>query len=195
VPEALSDTLSAFDFYAAKALAASPDVAAAAASVEQARHAASLARTAFIPDVGVGLTYTMLNGVSFLPQHAVGLSIQGSWTVWDWGKRGSLSRERAAQENAAAIGLALARDRVSVEVERAYRAAARAERGAEVARAALDARCAALRIAQDRAGRGLTAAAALAAAEADLAASEAQALAAQLQVRIARAALRRAIGE
>jgi len=195
VPEALSDTLSALDFYVAKALATSPDVAAAAASLEQARHAASLARAAFIPDVGVGLTYTMLNGVSFLPQHAVGLSIQGSWTVWDWGKRGSLSRERTALENAAAIGLALARDRVSVEVDRAYRAAARAERGAEVTRAALDARCAALRIAQDRAGRGLTAAAVLAAAEADLAASEAQALAAQLQVRMARAALRRAIGE
>ena len=124
----------------------------------------------------------------------MGLSIQGSWNVWDWGKRGSLSRERGAQADAAEIGLALARDRVSVDVERAYRAAVRAERGAEVARAALEARRAALAIARDRNARGLTPAVALAAAEAETAQSEAQALAADLQVRIARAELARAVG-
>ena len=85
-------------------------------------------------DVGVGLTYTTLNGVSFLPQHAIGLSIQGSWTVLDWGKRGSLSSERTAQERAAAIGLELARDQVSLDIERAYRSAIRAERGADCLR-------------------------------------------------------------
>ena len=108
--------------------------------------------------------------------------------------RGSQSRERVAQEDAAEIGLALARDRVSVEVERAYRAAARAEHGAEVARAALEARRAALAIAQDRNARGLTPAAALASAEAEVVESEAQALAASLRVIIARAELARAIG-
>jgi outer membrane protein TolC len=154
----------------------------------------ALARADFIPDVGVGLTYTMLSGVSFLPRRAVALTIQGSATLWDWGRRGSLSRERIAQQDAAAIGLALARDRVSVEVERAYRAAVRAERGAEVARAALDARRAAVTVARDRAARGLTAAAALASAEAEVATSETQALAAELQIRIARAELTRAVG-
>jgi outer membrane protein TolC len=68
------------------------------------------------------------------------------------------------------------------------------ERGAEVTRAALDAHRAALTIARDRAARGLTGAAALAAAEAEVAESEAQALAAGLQIRIARAELTRAIG-
>ena len=175
-------------------MAASPDVAAANAALAQTQRAAALAHADYIPDVGVGLTYTMLNGVSFLPQHAVGLSIQGSWTVLDWGKRGALSSERIAQQKAAAIGLEQARDQVSVEVERAYRTAIRAERGAEVTRAALDARRAALEIIRDRAGRGLTSGALLAAAEADVAESEAHALAAQLQVRVARAELKRAIG-
>ncbi|MGE5099540.1 MAG: TolC family protein, partial [Deltaproteobacteria bacterium] len=112
----------------------------------------------------------------------------------DWGKRGSLSSERNAQQDAATIGLELARDRVSVDVERAYRSAVRAERGAEVAHAALTAHRATLTIARDRAARGLTGAAALAAAEAEVAESEAQALAADLQIRIARAELTRAIG-
>jgi outer membrane protein TolC len=195
VPESKSESLLSLDVYVTKGLATSPDVAAASAALEQAKHAVTLAHTDYIPDVGVGVTYTMLNGVSFLPQHAVGLSIQGSWTVLDWGKRGSLARERSAQQEAAATELALARDRVSVDVERAYRASVRAERGAEVAHAALDAHRAELKIVQDRAARGLTAAAALAAPEADVAESEARALAAGLQTRLARAELRRAVGE
>jgi outer membrane protein TolC len=194
VPDASSETLAALESYTAKGLAASPEVAAANAALEQAHRATALARADYIPDLGVGVTMTTLNGVSFLPQHAVGLSVQGSWTIFDWGKRGATTRERAAQENAAAIGIELARDRVSVEVERAYRDVQRAERGAEVARAALEARRAASRITQDRVARGLMADAALASADADVAESEARALAATLQVRLTRAELRRATG-
>ena len=194
VPDLPTEKLSTLDGYVAKAQSASPDVAAALASVEQAKRGVALARADYIPDIGIGVTYSMLDGVSFLPRRAVGLSIQGSWTLWDGGKRGSSSRERAAQLEAAEIGLALARDRVSVEVERAYRAAVRAERGAEFARAAVEARRAALAIVRDRNARGLTAATTLSSAEADLAESEATALAATLQVRLARAELQRAIG-
>jgi outer membrane protein TolC len=194
VPESSREPLASLDVYVAKAMSSSPDVASARAAVEQARHALDLARADFIPDVGIGVTYTMLDGVSFLPRRAVGLSIQGSWTVLDWGKRGSLSRERAAQQDAATVGLALARDRVSVDVERAYRSVVRAGHAAEVAHAALDARNAALKIARDRCARGLITAATLATAEAELADSEARVLAAELQIRVARAALTRAIG-
>jgi outer membrane protein TolC len=195
VPETKTEALSTLDEYVAKAFAASPEVAAASAAVEQAHHASALARADYVPDIGVGLTYTMLDGVSFLPRRAVGVSIQGSWTVLDWGKRSSVSRERAAQESAASTGLALARDRVSVEVERAYRFVARAERGARVARAAADARRAALGIVRDRCERGLTTASALETAEAEVAESEARVLAAELQTRVARAELSRAIGQ
>ena len=193
-PERDDAQLSSYESYAAQAEANSPDIAAARSTFEQARRAVSLARSQYIPDIGVGLTYTMLNGVSFLPRRAVGLTIQGSWTIWDGGKRGSLARERLAQQEAAAIGLAFARDRVTVEVERAYRAAERAQRGAEVARAAFDARRAAFAVARNRDARGLASAAVLAEAEAQLAASEAQVLAAELQIRIARAELARSVG-
>jgi len=194
VPESRSDSLLALDGYVAKALVASPDVAAAGAAVEQARRASAIARSDYIPDVGVGVTYTTLDGVSFLPRRAVGLSIQGSWTVLDWGKRSAVSHERAAQESAAAIGVSLARDRVSVEVERAYRSVLRAQRGMEVARAAVDARRATLSVMRDRCERGLASATSLSGAEAELAESEARVLAAELQIRVARAGLTRAIG-
>jgi outer membrane protein TolC len=194
VPESSTESLLPLDAYVARAESVSPEVTAANATLEQAKRALAMAHAAYIPDVGVGLTYTTLDGVSFLPRHAVGLTMQGSWTVWDWGKRGSQADERVADRQAAAIGLALARDRVSVDVERAYRAAMRAERGAEVARAAVDARRAAFAMIRDRGVRGLSAEAVLAAAEAELAASEARALAADLQVRISRAELARASG-
>ena len=194
VPDHDGTALSPYESYVARAESMSPDIAAARATVEQAKRAVSLARAEYIPDIGIGVTYTMLDGVSFLPRRAVGLSIQGSLSLWDGGRRSALARERLAQQEAAEAALALARDRVAVEVDRAYRAAERAERGAEVARAALDARRAAVTVALNRDGRGLGSVAVLADAEAQLAASEAQMLAAELQIRIARAELRRAAG-
>jgi outer membrane protein TolC len=194
VPERDSAPLSPYAYYIAQAESTNPDVASARATLEQAKRGVSLARAEYIPDLGVGVTYTMLDGVSFLPRRAVGLSIQGSLSLWDGGRRASLSRERMAQQEAARVALALANDRIAVEVERAYRAAERAERGAEVAHAALDARRAAVAVARSRDSRGLASAAALADTEAQLAASEAQMLAAELQIRIARAELRRVAG-
>ena len=194
VPERDSASLLGYSEYVAQAESTSPDVASARATLEQAKRGVALARADYIPDIGVGVTYTMLDGVSFLPRRAVGLSIQGSWTLFDGGRRGSLARERLAQQQAADVALALARDRVAVEIDRAYRAAERAERGAQVARAALDARRAAVTVARNLDNRGLASVAALADAEAQLAASEAQMLAAELQIHIARAELRRAAG-
>jgi len=79
-------------------------------------------------------------------------------------------------------------------VEHAYRFVVRAERAAEVARAAVDARRAALSVIRDRCDRGLVSAASLSTAEAELAQSEARVLAAELQIRVARAELTRAVG-
>ena len=194
VPERDSASLLPYDSYVAQANASNTDVASARAMLAQAQRGVALARAEFIPDLGVGVTYTMLNGVSFLPRRAVGLSIQGSWTLFDGGRRSALARERVAQQEAAQVALALARDRVAVEVDRAYRGAERAERGALVAREALEARRAVLTVARNRDAQGLGSASALADAEAQLAASEAQVLAAELQVRVARAELRRATG-
>jgi outer membrane protein TolC len=103
-------------------------------------------------------------------------------------------RERGAQEEAATIALTQARDRVAVDIERAYRAVERAQRGTAVARAASEAQRASLAIIRDQRERGLSTTAELAAAEANVAASDARVVAAELQVRVARAGLARATG-
>jgi multidrug efflux pump subunit AcrB/outer membrane protein TolC len=105
VPESPAEELSALGVYVARAESDSPEIAEARATLEQAKRAVALARADYIPDIGVGLTYTRLDGVSVLPRRAVGLNIQGSWTLWDWGRRGSQTRERIANEDAAEIAL------------------------------------------------------------------------------------------
>ncbi|HEY2026307.1 MAG TPA: efflux RND transporter permease subunit [Gemmatimonadaceae bacterium] len=193
-PEADTAALRPLADYRAIAAANRPEIAAAVAQSEQAQRAQALAHADYIPDIGVGVTYTYQNGVAFLPQSSASLSIQGSWTVWDFGKRASVGRERAAQAEAASLALAHARDRAMVDVEKAYRRAERATSAAASARAAYDARRDVLRIAVDQQGRGIVPVANRAEAEAALAAAESQVVEVELGARLARSELARAAG-
>jgi outer membrane protein TolC len=134
-PPALgSSTLLPLDEYVALALARRPEVASAAAQQSQARRATALAVADYIPDIGLGVTYTYQHGVAFLPEYSAALTVQGSWTLWDFGKRAAATRERRADAAAATLALEHARDRAVVEVEKAYRKAERALRAATLTR-------------------------------------------------------------
>jgi outer membrane protein TolC len=180
--------------YLQVAVASSPEVAAATADAEQARRARALARADYIPDIGVGVSYAYQQGVPFLPRNTGALTIQGSWTVWDFGKRGDVERERAAASQVASLALEHARNRVAIDVEKAYRKAERATTALVAARAGFDARRDALQIARDEAGRGIVPVAYRADAEATLAAAESQLIQAELGARLARAELAYAAG-
>jgi multidrug efflux pump subunit AcrB/outer membrane protein TolC len=192
-PAASGEPLRTVADYVADARESSADVQSAQAALDEARHGVALARSDFIPDLGVGVTYTYQSGVAFLPTHAASFAIQGSWTVLDFGKRTSVVRERKAGVEAATIALEHARNAATIAVETAYRHAARAEKAAVAARAAFEARSAALRIARDQEHQGLTLASLRSGSEAELAASEATVIAAELESRIARAELERAV--
>ncbi|HWJ20729.1 MAG TPA: TolC family protein, partial [Gemmatimonadaceae bacterium] len=160
----------------------------------QAERATALARADYVPDVGVGVTYTYQKGVALLPEHSAALSVQGSWTIWDFGQRGAATREREAGARAAALALEHARDRAAVEVEKAYRKAERAASAAAAARAALGARAGAARVARDQQARGVVAVANRFDADASLAAARSQVAEAELGARLARAELAHAAG-
>jgi outer membrane protein TolC len=180
--------------YVALAIANSPEVAAATAQQHQASRAVALANSDYIPDVGVGVTYTYQRGVPFLPDNSAALVIQGSWTVLDFGKRASVRRERQADEQAASIALEHARSRAAVEVEKAFRKAERAEQAALAARAAFEARDGAARVAVDQQGRGIVAVAFRADADAARAMARAKVVEAELGAQLARDELAYAAG-
>ena len=133
--------------------------------------------------------------MAFLPRRSAALTVQGSWTVWDSGKRSAAVRERAAGLALAQLALERAEEHLAVEVEKAYRRAERAGVAASAARAALEARRDALSVAAGRERQGLVLAAFRADAEATETTSEVEAMAASLDERIARAELARMIGE
>jgi outer membrane protein TolC len=193
-PPADTGALPPLDEYVRLALANSPDIATAAADAEQARRARALARADYIPDVGVGVSYLYQRGVPFVAENGAALTIQGSWKVWDFGKRAASVDERQAGVQVAQLALEHARDRATVEVEKAYRKAERASSAAAAARAALEARSGDTRVARDEQGRGLVAVAYRAGAEAELAAAEARVVEAELASRLARAELAHAAG-
>jgi multidrug efflux pump subunit AcrB/outer membrane protein TolC len=181
--------------YLVRARANSPEVASAEIALERARRAVSLARADYIPETGIGLTYTYQDGVAFLPRRSAALTIQGAWTVWDFGKRSAALRERQTAVAIAKLAVARAQDQVAIAVEKAYRRAERAAVAAAAARAALDARRDALRVAADRERQGVVLAAFRADAQATAAASEVEVMSASFQERIARAELARAVGD
>jgi multidrug efflux pump subunit AcrB/outer membrane protein TolC len=194
-PDASPEPLRPMAEYLVRARANSPEVASAEIALEQARRAVSLARADYIPETGIGITYTYQDGVAFLPRRSAALTIQGAWTIWDFGKRSAGVRERQTALAIARLAVERAEDQVAVAVEKAYRRAERAAVATEAARAALEARRDALRVATDRERQGLVLAAFRADAEATEAASEVEVMSASLHERIARAELARAVGD
>lgn len=180
--------------YIARAQLMNPDIAWAQAGLQQAQRGIRIARADWIPEVGVGLTYTYQTGVAFIPSRMVSLAIKGSWTVLDFGKRGAVLEERQATAQRATILRAHARDETTVSVEHAYRRAMLTDRHQAAAQAALEAQRAVVAVVHDKERQGIVSSAYGLAARADLAQSELTAFISGVDQIVARAELVRAIG-
>lgn len=64
LPTALDEPLLLMSDYVTQARVSSPDIAAARAAAQQAEKGIAVSRSQWIPDLGVGLTYTYQNGVA-----------------------------------------------------------------------------------------------------------------------------------
>jgi outer membrane protein TolC len=193
-PGSAPQALRPLEEYLAQARISSPELASARVALEEATHAVSLARADYVPETGVGVTYTYQDGVPFLPRQSVALAVQGSWTVWDFGKRSAAVHEREAGLALAKLAVERAEEQLAVAVEKAYRRAERAALAVSAARAALEARREAMSVAADREQRGLVLTSFRADAEAAEAASGAELMTASLDERIARVELARLVG-
>jgi outer membrane protein TolC len=180
--------------YVALATQRRPEVIAAQAQVEQARRGTRSAKSEYVPDVAVFAKHTYQDAMAFIPSNSFSAGIQAKWTIVDFGRRSSTIEQRVAGEQMALENLAQAREKVALEVEKAYRNAVRADHVVRVARQALEARRDAERIAGGQATAGLVLVSNHSEASATRLAAESSLFEAELGARIARAELARAVG-
>jgi outer membrane protein TolC/preprotein translocase subunit SecF len=195
VPPPADTTLGSLSDYVALATERRPEVVAAEAQVEQARRGIRSAKSEYVPDVGVFAKHTYQDAMAFIPNNSFSAGIQAKWTIVDFGRRASTIEQRVAGEQMALENLAHAREQVSLDVEKAYRSAVRADHVVRVARQALEARRDAERIAGGQASAGFVLASNHREASATRLAAESSLFEAELAARIARAELARAAGD
>ncbi len=105
-------------------LARNPEVQAARETVDKSRTGLRAAHGEYIPDIGAFARLTYLNGVPFLAPSFGTFGLQGlqmTWNIFDWGKRKGVVGQREALLTQAEENLRRITDRVSLEVDKAYR--------------------------------------------------------------------------
>jgi outer membrane protein TolC len=123
--------------YLDAALAQSPEVQAAKETVAKARSGLRAAHYEYIPDIGAFARHTYQSGVPFVAHSFGTFGFQMTWNIFDWGKRKGVIGERDALLTEAEENLRRVTDRVSVEVDKAYRKLERSELMISVAAEAL----------------------------------------------------------
>lgn len=171
-----------------------PEIAAAMDLIEKARHGAAAARADRIPDVSVFAQHIYQNGVPFLPRNNGIFGAKVNWSIFDGGKKRSVVGEREVQLAQAEENLKRIRQRVALDVEKAWHKLEKSRDLAKVAAAAVVLRQEAARITRDQAELGAATAAAASEASAALAEAKAQQIEAEFFSRVAQAELNRTVG-
>lgn len=176
------------------ALASNPEIRSALQTVGKARHGVAAARAERIPDVSAFGQYTYQNAVPFLPRNNGVLGLALNWTVFDGGRKRAVIGEREAQLTQAEENLRRLRNRITIDVEKAYRKVNRSQQLVEVAREAVALWRESERIAADQFDVGVLVNAGYREAQAARSKSEADLLQAELGYRLAVAELERIVG-
>jgi len=153
-----------------------------------------LRRYEYVPNVGAFARHTYQNGVPFLAHSFGTFGVQMNWDVWDGGKRKAVVGERWALLTQARENARRVEDRVSVDVEKAWRKVESAKMMVDVAREALELRREAERISGDQNRVGVISAAKWKEAVAARRSAEADELKARVAWRVAVAELERVVG-
>jgi outer membrane protein TolC len=185
--------LSSADEAVRAALERSPEVREARASVDQARAGVRAARADYIPEVTALVQYFHQAGVPTLPDDfgAVGGTL--TYTLFDFGKRRELVRERETLRAQADENLRRVQDGVEQRVRKSYRNVERALQMVDVARESLELRRESERLTKDQFELGLALKSAYAESQAAAASSDADMFRAEAGWRLAVAELKKEI--
>lgn len=193
-PDAPPAIVTPIDELRGEAVRNNPEIAAAMDLIEKARHGAAAARADRIPEVSVFAQHIYQNGVPFLPRNNGIFGAKVNWSIFDGGKKRSVVGEREVQLAQAEENLKRIRQRVALEVDKAWHKLQKSLDLVKVADRAAALRQETARIARDQAELGAATPAAASEASAALAEAKAQQLEAELYSRVVQAELIRTVG-
>jgi outer membrane protein TolC len=104
------------------AVANSPEVREAEQTVAKAEAALKVARMAYLPDLNVVAGFANQTSASYIQPDIGYVGITGSWTLWEWGKKRDVTRQRRTQIDMAHQNVQVTRDKVALEARKAYTA-------------------------------------------------------------------------
>lgn len=108
------------DEAARMALSCNGDVREAEANIAKAEAALKIARMDYLPDVNVVGGWANQTSASYIQPNIGFVGLTGSWTLWDWGKRGEVKRQRETQIALAHQNLAVVSDKVELDARKTY---------------------------------------------------------------------------
>jgi outer membrane protein TolC len=132
-----------------------PEIRGAEQAVEKARAGVSASKTAYIPDITAFARHSYQDGVPFLVRNFGTVGINLNYTIWDFGKRRAVVRERSTQLAEAEENLERLREQVAVEVERSYNKMERTKSMVDVATQVAKLRQESERLTTDQAAQGV----------------------------------------
>lgn len=176
------------------ALEHSPEIREAQQTVEKARAARRAAQADYIPDITAMAQYFHQAGVPTLPNDFGALGGSLTYTIFDFGKRRELVRERGTLVAQAEENLKRIEENVEQTIRKSYRNVERSLEMINVAREAVELRQESERMTRDQVELGLALKSALAEAHSANASSQADLLRAEAGWRLAWAELRKQSG-
>jgi outer membrane protein len=145
-----SDVVSLNDAYV-EALMSRPEIRLAKVQQRKSELERRLASAERIPDVSLSLfAVRTLNYGSTLPNSVSSVGIQGTWDVFDWGRKRTEVQTKQDAVTQAALELKDTEERVRAEVAHHYRRIAEARKALELAQALQSSHTEALRVVRNR---------------------------------------------
>jgi outer membrane protein len=169
------------------ALSCNPEIREAEQDIAKAEAALKIAKMDFLPDINVLGGYGNQTGTNAAQENFSYLGATASYTLWDWGKRRDVARQRQTQIALAHQNVLVTRDKVQLEARKAYTAFEQALAGFQLATEMAQAR--------GDAEKGATTPAAAMDAKGATAKAELDLMKAEISYRVAHAQLMAAIGK
>jgi outer membrane protein TolC len=102
------------------ALAHSAEVREAEQSIAKAEAAMKVAKMAYLPDVNVIGGFANQTAASYIQPDIGYVGVTGSWTLWEWGKKRDIRRQRDMDIALAHQNVRVVRDKVQLDTRKAF---------------------------------------------------------------------------